>query len=388
MGRWRASWRGSSRRSASPTFASATTAWSTRASRERSPARPRRPSSVSSPTWTRRPPSRARTCGLSCTATTAEATSSSPAIRPGSSRRRSSLAHVGDDVITTDGTTLLGSDDKAGVAAIMTLVDTLMQNPKLLQGTIAVAFTADEEVGIGIDRFDVEAFGAAYAYTVDGEALGEINHETWNARLATITFNGVSAHPGSAKGDDGERRRTRSAISSRASRSTSAPRRPAGATGSFTRTPARSDVADLDRQDDPAGFRRRRPDRTRRQGAARPRPGGRERRARPRRARDGRRRRSVPEHARGVETPPAARSRTRSRPPVARALTPTTRPIRGGTDGSKLTFRGLPCPNIFTGGHNFHSTLEFNSRRGLEKTTETLVHLVQVFAERPAAISE
>ena len=107
---------------------------------------------------------------------------------------------IGDDIITTDGTTLLGSDDKSGVAAIMTLVDTLLINPQLPHGTIRVAFTADEEVGRGADAFDVAAFGAAFAYTVDGEVLGEISHETWGAWLMSVTFHGRSAHPGSAKG--------------------------------------------------------------------------------------------------------------------------------------------------------------------------------------------
>ena len=107
---------------------------------------------------------------------------------------------VGDDIITTDGTTLLGSDDKSGVATIMTMVDVLRQNPGIPHGPIAIAFTSDEEIGIGINTFDVAGFGASFAYTVDGDTIGEINHETWSARLATITFRGVSTHPGTAKG--------------------------------------------------------------------------------------------------------------------------------------------------------------------------------------------
>ncbi|MGH7650028.1 MAG: tripeptide aminopeptidase PepT, partial [Gemmatimonadaceae bacterium] len=107
---------------------------------------------------------------------------------------------IGDDIITTDGTTLLGSDDKAGVAAIMTLVDVLLRNPGVPHGRVRVAFTADEEIGTGIEQFDVAAFDADFAYTVDGSTLGEVSDETWNARLATITFVGKSAHPGTAKG--------------------------------------------------------------------------------------------------------------------------------------------------------------------------------------------
>ncbi len=106
----------------------------------------------------------------------------------------------GDDIITTDGTTLLGSDDKAGVAAIMTLVDVLLSNPSIPHGAVAVAFTTDEEIGTGIEKFDIEAFGARYAYTVDGGPLGELNDETFSARTANVTFHGKSTHPGTAKG--------------------------------------------------------------------------------------------------------------------------------------------------------------------------------------------
>src|SRR5215217_3349922 len=107
---------------------------------------------------------------------------------------------IGDDIITADGTTLLGSDDKSGCAEIMTMIDTLRQNPQLKHGTIAIAFTPDEEVGGGIEKFDVKGFGAKFAYTVDGEELGEISDETWSARTATVTFQGKSTHPGTAKG--------------------------------------------------------------------------------------------------------------------------------------------------------------------------------------------
>src|SRR5215204_2675823 len=107
---------------------------------------------------------------------------------------------VGDDIITADGTTLLGSDDKAGIAEIMTMIDILKQNPEIKHGTIAIAFTPDEEVGGGIDKFDIKGWGAKFAYTVDGEQLGDISNETWSARTATVTFNGKSTHPGTAKG--------------------------------------------------------------------------------------------------------------------------------------------------------------------------------------------
>ena len=107
---------------------------------------------------------------------------------------------IGDDIITADGTTLLGSDDKSGCAEIMTMIDTLNQNPSIKHGNIAIAFTPDEEVGGGIDKFEIEAWGAKFAYTVDGEQLGDISNETWSARTATVTFHGKNTHPGTAKG--------------------------------------------------------------------------------------------------------------------------------------------------------------------------------------------
>ena len=107
---------------------------------------------------------------------------------------------IGDDIITADGTTLLGSDDKSGIAELMTMIDILNQNPQIKHGNIAIAFTPDEEVGGGIDKFDIEGWGAKFAYTVDGEQLGDISNETWSARTATVTFRGKSTHPGTAKG--------------------------------------------------------------------------------------------------------------------------------------------------------------------------------------------
>ncbi|MFL6467619.1 MAG: peptidase T, partial [Pyrinomonadaceae bacterium] len=107
---------------------------------------------------------------------------------------------IGDDIITADGTTLLGSDDKSGCAEVMTMIDILKQNPNIKHGNIAVAFTPDEEVGGGIDKFDIEGWGAKFAYTVDGEQLGDISNETWSARTATVTFHGKNTHPGTAKG--------------------------------------------------------------------------------------------------------------------------------------------------------------------------------------------
>ena len=284
---------------------------------------------------------------------------------------------IGDDIITADGTTLLGSDDKSGIAELMTMIDTLRENPQIKHGNIAIAFTPDEEVGGGIEKFDIPGFGAKYAYTVDGEQLGDISNETWSARTATVTFRGQSTHPGSAKGI---------MVNS------------AYAAGDFlTRFPKKMlpettegrvgfvhpYVGSLDIETSTVKVLIRDFDLS------------------------------------GVEAKEALLkkmvAKTQSKFPKVKieyastlgylnmkevlknypeltdyaieaakraGITAELRPIRGGTDGSRLTTLGLPTPNLFTGGHNFHGKLEFNSLRGLEKSTETLLHLVQIFAEK------
>lgn len=284
---------------------------------------------------------------------------------------------IGDDIITTDGTTLLGSDDKAGVAAIMTLVDALTSDPSIPHGTVAIGFTADEEVGTGIESFDVEAFGASYAYTVDGGRIGELNDETWNARTATVTFHGRSTHPGTAK------RVMVNAIHALAEFVTRLPadmlpETTEGRVGFVHPYSGTADVEtstlevllrdfDTDALDAKEALLRSIADHTERVC-----PGVTVEML----VKDNYRnmREILVQHPQLMDYAMEATRRA--------GIEPFVEPIRGGTDGSRLTFRGLPCPNIFTGGHNFHSKLEFNSRRGLEATAETLIELVQLFAER------
>jgi tripeptide aminopeptidase len=284
---------------------------------------------------------------------------------------------IGDDIITTDGTTLLGSDDKSGVAAIMTLVDTLIANPQFQHGPIAIGFTSDEEIGAGIDNFDVEGFGADFAYTVDGGGLGELNSETWSARQATVTFHGKSVHPGTAKGV------MVNAVYALADFLSSMPRDmlPETTEGRVGFVHPYAGVADVEessikvllRDFEMTGL------------------DAKEKLLRELAAATERKFAGVTVHVDVKENYKNMNEVLRHHPELIEnafeaarraGVEPFIEPIRGGTDGSKLTFRGLPCPNIFTGGYNFHGKLEFNSRRGLEKTTETLVHLVQVFAER------
>ncbi len=284
---------------------------------------------------------------------------------------------IGDDIITADGTTLLGSDDKAGISEILTMIDTLRQNPQLRHGNIAVAFTPDEEVGGGIDKFDVEGFGAKYAYTVDGEALGEIDNETWSARTATVTFQGVSTHPGTAKGVLVNAAYALGDFLGRFPKGM-LPETTEGRVGfvhPYTGTVdiEQSSVKVLLRDFDVSGLEAK--EAILNKMAAKT-------------------RKKFPQVKITIEfkqnylnmkevlkdypqlTDYAMEAAKRA------GLTPKITAIRGGTDGSNLTFRGLPCPDLFTGGHNFHGKLEFNSRRGLEKSTETLVNLVQIYAEK------
>jgi tripeptide aminopeptidase len=284
---------------------------------------------------------------------------------------------IGDDIITADGTTLLGSDDKSGIAEVMTMIDILRQNPQIKHGTLAIAFTPDEEVGGGIEKFDIKGFGAKVAYTVDGEELGEISDETWSARTATVTFQGKSTHPGTAKGIMVN---AMYAIGDYLGRfpKDMLPETTEGRVG-FVHPYAgvidveTSSVKILLRDFDVSGLD-----------------------AKEKMLRDmvAQTAKKFPEVKIGITVEENYKNMkevlkefpelTNNAMEAARraGLKPFMKPIRGGTDGSRLTFQGLPTPNLFTGGSNFHGKLEFNSRRGLEKSTETLVHLVQIFAEK------
>ena len=284
---------------------------------------------------------------------------------------------IGDDIITADGTTLLGSDDKSGIAAIMTMIDTLKQNPQIKHGTLAIAFTPDEEVGGGIEKFDLKAFGAKLAYTVDGGELGELSEETWSARTATVTFQGKSTHPGSAKGiminamyalADYVNRFPHDMLPETTENRVGFVHPYAGTIDVETST-----LKILLRDFDLSGLD-----------------------AKEKLLRDmvKQTQEKFPEVKVSIDVKEDYKNMkevlkdfpqlTDYAMEAARraGLKPFLNPIRGGTDGARLTFQGLPTPNLFTGGSNFHGKLEFNSRRGLEKTTETLVNLVQIFVEK------
>jgi tripeptide aminopeptidase len=286
---------------------------------------------------------------------------------------------ISDDIITADGTTLLGSDDKSGCAEIVTMIDILRNNPQIKHGNIAIAFTPDEEVGGGIDKFEIEKWGAKFAYTVDGEQLGDISNETWSARTATVTFHGKNTHPGTAKGILINSMYAAGAFLDAFKQAV--PNRPETTEGregflhpysaamseetSTIKILLRNfDINGLVAQEDAvkkviADIQKRYPDvkidYESKLGYL-----------------------NMKEVLKDYPqlTDYAIEAAKRA------GVTPEIRPIRGGTDGSNLTARGLPTPNLFTGGHNFHGKLEFNSRKGLEKSTDTLVNLVQIWAEK------
>ncbi|MBK6586980.1 MAG: peptidase T [Acidobacteria bacterium] len=286
---------------------------------------------------------------------------------------------IGDDIITADGTTLLGSDDKSGCAEIMTMIDTLKQNPSIKHGNIAIAFTPDEEVGGGIEKFDIAGWGAKFAYTVDGEQLGDISNETWSARTATVTFRGKSTHPGTAKGIMINSSYAAGDFLSRFP--AMVPNRPettAGRVGfihpySSNMTEETSTVKILLRNFDIAGL------------------AGQEKAIRRVMAATQKKFPNVKIEYASVLGYLNMKEVLKNYPQLTdyaieaakrAGIKAELRPIRGGTDGSRLTAMGLPTPNLFTGGHNFHGKLEFNSKKGLEKSTDTLVALVQIWTER------
>ncbi len=281
---------------------------------------------------------------------------------------------IGDDIVTSDGTTLLGSDDKSGCAEILTLIDVLQSNPQIRHGAIAVAFMPDEEVGGAVDYFDIPGFGAKLAYTVDGGALGGVNDETFSARTAYVTFMGRDGAP-----LKGRLVNSLYAVGEFVSRipETMRPENVEGREGyvhPYTATLNTGEstlklrlrafkISELDAQE--AMLRRLTDSVAARYPSVK-----------------------ISFSVKGfysnmkdsLDRYPALISNALEATRRA-GLTPSLTPIRGGTDGSNLTSRGLPTPDLFTGGHNFHTRLEFNSRGGMEKTVKMLLELVQIYAK-------
>ena len=288
---------------------------------------------------------------------------------------------IGNDIITTDGTTLLGADDKAGVAEIMDAAHFLINNPQIRHGTIKILFTPDEEIGRGVDKVDLNKLGADFAYTLDGSSPGDIEDETFSADGVTITVEGVSTHPGYAKGKMEHAIKIAAAIVDRLPKDTCSPEttdgqqgflHPVGISGTLERATLGLIVRDFNdeglkekeallenivkgvMQDFPRSTYRLEISEQYRNM-----------------------KRVIDRHPEIIDYALEAIRRA--------GLVPTKASIRGGTDGSRLSFMGLPCPNIFAGEHAIHSRLEWVSVQDMEKAMQTIVHLAMIWEERTSS---
>ena len=284
---------------------------------------------------------------------------------------------IGKTIVTSDGTTLLGADDKAGIAIIMTAVNQLLKNPSLLHGDIRIAFTPDEEVGAGTKYFDIKKFDAAYAYTVDGDTPGELNKETFSANTAVITIHGRDIHPGSAKNIMINAIRVLSDLIARLPKNM-APETTEGYEPyihpyTVEASISKAVVKILFRDFETAGLDKL--DAIVKKVIAEVQPMYPKAKIELEIIESYRNmREDLEKDQRGLDALWEATRRT--------GLNPEWKPIRGGTDGSRLTAAGLPTPNIFTGGNNYHSKTEWVSLFGMEKSVETIVHLAQIWVEK------
>ncbi|MFF2017931.1 peptidase T [Paenibacillus sp. NPDC058177] len=285
--------------------------------------------------------------------------------------------YKGHTLITTDGTTLLGADDKAGIAEIMTAMNYLLQHPEIKHGKIRVAFTPDEEIGRGPHKFDVAAFNASYAYTMDGGPLGELEYESFNAAAAKITVNGVNVHPGTAKGKMIHSSKIAMALHLRL---------PAGEAPEFTEgyegfyhlisiqgSAEQSKLHYIIRDFDRHQFEARKAHLT-----------------------------SIVDEFKStygdenviLEIKDQYYNMREKIEPVRQIvdiaheamvnldIKPIIRPIRGGTDGSQLSYMGLPTPNIFAGGENFHGKFEYVSADNMVKAVQVIVEIAKLFEQK------
>jgi tripeptide aminopeptidase len=287
-------------------------------------------------------------------------------------------SQIGHDIITTDGTTLLGADNKAGVAEIMDAVHFLIKNPQIKHGTIKILFTPDEEIGRGVDKVDLKKLGAEFAYTIDGESAGQIEDETFSADAATVNIEGVSTHPGFAKGKMEHAIKIAAAIVSRLPKNTCSPETTEGREGflhpiAVSGTLETATLGLIVRDFTEHGLREKEALlETIVEGVMKDFPRSTYRMEIKQQYRN--MKQVIDRHPEIVEYAVEA---------VRRAgLNPVRTSIRGGTDGSRLSFMGLPCPNIFAGEHAFHSRLEWVSRQDMEKAVQTIVHLAMIWEEK------
>lgn len=287
--------------------------------------------------------------------------------------------NIGKTIVTTDGTTLLGADDKAGVAIIMTAVQSLINRPELLHGDIRIGFTPDEEVGAGTRYFDIKKFGAQFAFTVDGDTPGELNKETFSADSAIITVHGRNIHPGTAKGIMVNSIRALGDIIVRLPKDI-APEMTEGYEPyihphNLQGEEAKSTLKILLRDFETAGLAELKKRLEQIIEEVKP--------LHPKARIELQINESYRNMRAGLEKDPRVLDCLWEATRRA-GLEPKWVPIRGGTDGSRLTEAGLPTPNIFTGGKNFHGKTEWVSLWGMETAVQTVIHLAQVWVEKSA----
>ena len=284
--------------------------------------------------------------------------------------------YKGQTIITTDGTTLLGADDKAGIAEIMTAVQYIVENPDFKHGDIRIGFTPDEEIGRGVVKFDVEKFGAKYAYTLDGGQVGELEYENFNAAGATIHIQGRNVHPGTAKG----KMKNATLIGMEFNSLLPIEQRPEYTEGyegfyhliSFKGEVETATFSYIIRDHNMALYENKKAymqkcvdfiNEKYGEGTA----------TLEMKHQYYNMRQQVEPHYHIVEKAMKAME--------MEGITPKIQPIRGGTDGANLSFMGLPCPNIFAGGHNFHGKMEYVPLESMEKASRVILNIISLYAE-------
>lgn len=287
------------------------------------------------------------------------------------------IDHIGLTLITTDGTTLLGADNKAGIAEILSAMEYLINNPEIPHGTIKVGFTPDEEIGRGADYFDVEKFGADFAYTVDGGPVGELEYENFNAATARITIQGRNVHPGTAK----NKMINSILVANELNNMLPVNERPEYTEGYegfyhlmyFNGTVEKTSINYIIRDHSITKFEHKKQLLRKVSEMLNYKYGNiveveivdsyynmKEK---------------IEEHMYIVDIARTAMEQLN--------ITPIIKPIRGGTDGARLSFMGLPCPNIFTGGLNYHGKFEYISVEAMDKSVKTILKIIEIVEKQP-----
>jgi tripeptide aminopeptidase len=283
--------------------------------------------------------------------------------------------YVGQTIITTDGTTLLGADDKAGIAEIMTAIEYLTKNPDIKHGTIKIGFTPDEEIGKGVDHFNVKKFGAQYAYTLDGGEVGELEFENFNAAFAKVMVQGRNVHPGMSK----YKMINSMIVGSEFNDMLPVFDRPEYTEHyegffhliKFDGTVEESTLQYIIRDHDRKKFERRKELITQVADFVNQKYG------------EGTIKIEMKDqyyNMREKVEPVYHIVELAEKAMIELGIKPIIKPIRGGTDGSRLSYMGLPCPNIFAGGHNFHGKYEFIPLESMEKATQVILKIIELYA--------